>query len=137
MAHTETVLRKCPHTGTLVLAQVTLPDEEHIVCLHGNNVAQDMEEVREWLSKQGVAVQVVRTQDPKTEFADGEIFTFDGKTYQVREFVQHLNPSIKHCEFCAFFKRHGKYPVCAVNFRFACSKYKRSDLKWVYFKRVE
>lgn len=59
MAHTETVLRKCPHTGTLVLAQITVPDEEHITCLHSDNLMQDMNEVIEWLHNTGITQKAI------------------------------------------------------------------------------
>lgn len=71
------------------------------------------------------------------EYKDGEIFTFDGKTYQAREFALAPNePIARRCGFCAFHRYNGGLPVCTANFRFACHKYKRSDLKWVNFKRI-
>ena len=43
---TETVLRKCPHTGKLVLAVV---EADKLLCLHNDSPEQDAKEVKEWL----------------------------------------------------------------------------------------
>lgn len=81
MAHTETVLRKCPHTGTLVLAQVTVPDEEYIVCLHSDSLTQDMNEVIEWLHNTDVAQKIIeKAREWLSDNKDNYIIDIEGET---------------------------------------------------------
>lgn len=44
--NTETVVRKCPFTGKLVLAVM---DNGELLCLHNDDPEQDAKEVKEWL----------------------------------------------------------------------------------------
>lgn len=45
----ETVVRRCPYTGKLVLAEILI-DENDIVCLHNDSVQDDEIEVKNWLN---------------------------------------------------------------------------------------
>ena len=52
---TEVVVRCCPHTGKLVLAEVFIDnEEENIVCLHNELEDDDREDVLDWLKEHGL-----------------------------------------------------------------------------------
>lgn len=46
----ETVVRRCPHTGALVLAEIFI-DENDIICMHNDNVQDDKIDVENWLKQ--------------------------------------------------------------------------------------
>lgn len=45
----ETVVRRCPYTGALVLAEILI-DETNIICMHNGDVREDKKEVDKWLN---------------------------------------------------------------------------------------
>lgn len=51
----EVVIRFCPHTKTLVLAELVGEiTEDNILCLHNDDLAKDIDDVKAWLKEKGL-----------------------------------------------------------------------------------
>ena len=54
----EVVIRFCPHTNTLVLAELVGDiNEDNILCLHNDDDREkDLQDVKEWLAEKGITI---------------------------------------------------------------------------------